>query len=149
MPKNMIVDPVAVRKSGLLEPKAIPLNQYRPNYPAELARFGAEGLTRLWIDMVTIREFETMLNAIKTKGTWSDSPTTTRARPTSPSARRRRRSAWRSAWTPDDHIFGSHRSHGEILAKGLSAIAQARRARAAGDHGGLPRRRRPCAWSRR
>ena len=22
----------------------------------------------------------------------------------------------------DDHIFGSHRSHGEILAKGLSAI---------------------------
>jgi 2-oxoisovalerate dehydrogenase E1 component len=27
--------------------------------------------------------------------------------------------------TPDDHIFGSHRSHGEILAKGLSAIAQA------------------------
>src|SRR2546426_12343620 len=23
---------------------------------------------------------------------------------------------------PDDHIFGSHRSHGEILAKGLSAI---------------------------
>ena len=24
--------------------------------------------------------------------------------------------------TPDDHIFGSHRSHGEILAKGMSAI---------------------------
>ena len=22
---------------------------------------------------------------------------------------------------PEDHIFGSHRSHGEILAKGLSA----------------------------
>ena len=26
------------------------------------------------------------------------------------------------ALTADDHIFGSHRSHGEILAKGLSAI---------------------------
>ena len=26
--------------------------------------------------------------------------------------------------TPDDHIFGSHRSHGEILAKGFSAIRQ-------------------------
>jgi len=24
--------------------------------------------------------------------------------------------------TPDDHIFGSHRSHGEILAKAFSAI---------------------------
>ena len=31
--------------------------------------------------------------------------------------------------TPDDYIFGSHRSHGEILAKGLSAIAQAGRRR--------------------
>jgi 2-oxoisovalerate dehydrogenase E1 component len=26
--------------------------------------------------------------------------------------------------TVDDFIFGSHRSHGEILAKGLSAIAK-------------------------
>jgi len=26
--------------------------------------------------------------------------------------------------TPDDHIYGSHRSHGEILAKGFSAIRQ-------------------------
>jgi 2-oxoisovalerate dehydrogenase E1 component len=26
--------------------------------------------------------------------------------------------------TPEDHIFGSHRSHGEILAKGFSAIRQ-------------------------
>jgi 2-oxoisovalerate dehydrogenase E1 component len=26
------------------------------------------------------------------------------------------------ALTPDDHVFGSHRSHGEILAKGFSAI---------------------------
>ena len=28
------------------------------------------------------------------------------------------------ALEPADHIFGSHRSHGEFIAKGLSAIAQ-------------------------
>src|ERR1035438_8084803 len=28
------------------------------------------------------------------------------------------------ALTPDDHIFGSHRAHGEILAKAFSAIRQ-------------------------
>ena len=38
------------------------------------------------------------------------------------------------ALTPDDHIFGSHRSHGEILAKGFSAIRQMERRAAAGNH---------------
>ena len=30
---------------------------------------------------------------------------------------------------PEDHIFGSHRSHGEILAKGFSAIRKLERRR--------------------
>ena len=50
------------------------------------------------------------------------SPTTTGARPTSRWARKRPPSAWPFSLTPDDHIYGSHRSHGEILAKGFSAI---------------------------
>ena len=43
--------------------------------------------------------------------------------------------------TPDDHIFGSHRSHGEILAKGFAAIRQLERSRALDDHGDLRGRR--------
>ena len=50
----------------------------------------------------------------------SNSPT--RARRIFPSARKVRRSARRFALAPEDHIFGSHRSHGEFIAKGLSAI---------------------------
>ncbi len=47
--------------------------------------------------------------------------------------------------TPDDHIYGSHRSHGEILAKGFSAIRKMSDAAPAGDHAVLPRRRDPLA----
>jgi hypothetical protein len=48
-------------------------------------------------------------------------PTTTPARPSVHGAGGRRRGHGLRA-DPDDHIFGSHRSHGEILAKAFSAI---------------------------
>ena len=43
--------------------------------------------------------------------------------------------------TPDDHIFGSHRSHGEILAKGFAAIRQLGDRELQTDHGDLRGRR--------
>ena len=70
MPKSIVVDPQKVRKSGAVEVPRIPVNQYRSDIQAELARFGAEGLKRIWLDMITIREFESMLNAIKIQGSW-------------------------------------------------------------------------------
>jgi len=39
---------------------------------------------RVYRDMVLIREFETMLNSIKTQGSYQGSPTITSARLTSP-----------------------------------------------------------------
>ena len=60
MPKSMIVDPANVRKPGRIEIASIPVNQYKADYKAELARFGAEGLVAIWTDMVRIREFETI-----------------------------------------------------------------------------------------
>ena len=52
MPKSIVVDPQVVRKSGTIEPPHIPLNKYRSNLPAELARFGADGLSR-WDERVS------------------------------------------------------------------------------------------------
>ncbi len=72
--------------------------------------------------MVLIREFETMLNLIKTKGEYNGTsynhPGPAHLSIGQESA------AVGMAWTlsVDDFIFGSHRSHGEILAKGMSAI---------------------------
>ena len=71
MPKSLFVDPSAVRKSGKIDIASIPVNQYKSDFKAELARFGADGLVAIWSDMVRVREFETMLNEIKTKGAWN------------------------------------------------------------------------------
>jgi 2-oxoisovalerate dehydrogenase E1 component len=122
MPKSIVVDPAQVRKPGKLEIASIPINAYKSDYKSELSRFGGEaGLKRLWIDMVYIREFETMLNSFKTQGTWSGIEYNHKG-PAHLSAGQEAASVGQcAALEPDDFIFGSHRSHGEIIAKCLSA----------------------------
>ena len=70
MPKNMLVDPAVVRKASKLEVASIPINQYKPDFAVEKASLGVAELKRMWIDMVYIREFESMLSSIKTTGAW-------------------------------------------------------------------------------
>jgi len=121
MPKSMFVDPSGVRASGRIDIPSIPINQYKSDYKAELGRFGADGLVALWSDMVRIREFETMLNEIKTKGGWNGVEYNHRG-PAHLSAGQEAASVGQCAsLEPEDFVFGSHRSHGEILAKCFSA----------------------------
>ena len=69
-----------------------------------------------------IREFETILNEIKIKGAYKG-VTYNHAGPAHLSIGQEAAAVGMAySLTPQDHIFGSHRSHGEILAKGLSAI---------------------------
>ena len=124
MPKQLLVNPVEVRQPGTLTVPGIPLNQYRPDFRAETDRFGAEGLKRLWIDMATIREFEAMLDAFKREGTWEGISYNHKG-PAHLSIGQEAAAVGQSAVLgPEDLVFGSHRSHGEILAKCLSAARQ-------------------------
>jgi len=131
MPKNMLVDPSSVRRAGELEIPNIPLNQYRPDFAAERARFGVEELRRMWVDMVYIREFESMLNALKTKGTWQGISYNHKGPAHLSIGQEASVVGQCAALDPDDQIFGSHRSHGEILAKCLSAARKLPEARLA------------------
>ena len=72
--------------------------------------------------MALIREFETMLNLIKIKGEYNGTPYN-HPGPAHLSIGQES-PAVGMTWTltVDDFIFGSHRSHGEILAKVMSAI---------------------------
>ena len=121
MPKTMFVDPSDVRKSGKIDIPSIPVNQYKSDYKAESSRFGADGLVAIWADMVRIRTFETMLSEIKTKGAWNGVEYNHRG-PAHLSAGQEAASVGQCAsLEPEDFVFGSHRSHGEILAKCFSA----------------------------
>ncbi|MFA5328361.1 MAG: thiamine pyrophosphate-dependent enzyme [Prolixibacteraceae bacterium] len=124
MPKLQFIDPSQVRKAGEVTFKPIPVNQYNKTVEEEKANFSDEDLLRIYHDMVVIREFETMLNLIKIRGEYNgiayNHPGPAHLSIGQEAA------AVGMAFTLDveDFIFGSHRSHGEILAKGLSAISK-------------------------
>ena len=70
MPKSLFVDPSAVRAPSTVTFNEIPVNQYNKTVAEELAsgRYTKEDLIRFFRDMTVLREFETMLNNIKTQG---------------------------------------------------------------------------------
>jgi len=121
MPKSMTVDPADVRKRGTLTLPSIPLNQYKRNFARELGLFGRDGLVSMLYDMVVIREFETMLNSIKTTGSWNGIEYNHKGPAHLSIGQEAAVVGQAAALDPEDFIFGSHRSHGEILAKCLSA----------------------------
>ncbi len=122
MPKNQFIDPNDVRKAGHVKFNPIPVNQYKKTIEEEKSSYSREDFLRIYHDMVVIREFETMLNLIKTTNEYN-SVSYNHPGPAHLSIGQES-SAVGMAYTlgVDDYIFGSHRSHGEILAKGLSAI---------------------------
>ncbi len=122
MPKVQFIDPSVARKAGEINFKPIPVNQYNKTIKEEKKNFSNDDLIRIYHDMVVIREFETMLNLIKTTGEYSGVPYDHPGPAHLSIGQEASAVGMAYTLTVDDFIFGSHRSHGEILAKGLSAI---------------------------
>ncbi len=124
MPKSQYSDPKSLRQAGEITFAPIPVNQYSKSVKDELKskNFTTEDLKNIYHDRVVIREFETMLNDVKTTGGYSGVEYNNPG-PAHLSAGQEA-AAVGMAYTlsTEDFIFGSHRSHGEILAKGLRAI---------------------------
>jgi len=124
MPREQVVSPEAVRKSGEITFKPVPVMQYRPDYKKEVKQYGKERLKKIYYDMLMLREFETMLNLIKTQGVYQGMEYN-HPGPAHLSIGQEAAAVGQAVnLTTEDFIFGSHRSHGEILAKSLSAIYQ-------------------------
>lgn len=122
MPKTQYVDPVEIRKSGWIKFNDIPVNQYNKTIKEEKENFSKEDFLRIYRDMTIIREFESMLTSIKTTNEYNGI-TYNYPGPAHLSLGQEASSVGQAyILDRDDYIFGSHRSHGEILAKGLSAI---------------------------
>ena len=114
--------PQDVRKKGSIEFKPIPVNQYDKSIKDELKNFSKDDLVRIQRDMVIIRTFENMLNEIKLRLSYAGIEYNHKG-PAHLSLGQEASAVGQAYHLGiDDHIYGSHRSHGEILAKGLSAI---------------------------
>lgn len=122
MPKSQFIDPNEVRKSGWIKFEDIPVNQYNRTIEEEKENFSTGDFLRIYRDMTIIREFETMLNSIKTTNEYNGIQYN-HPGPAHLSLGQEASTVGQAyILDKDDFIFGSHRSHGEILAKGLSAI---------------------------
>lgn len=124
MTKKLIVDPAEVRAAGVMTTPEIPLNQYKFDLKREKARHGKDGLVNMLHDMIVVRTFESMLNSIKTTGEWQGIAYNHRGPAHLGVGQEAAYVGQAAVLTPDDQVFGSHRSHGEILAKSYSAARQ-------------------------
>ncbi len=122
MPKSLYVDPVATRAPGKIHFEDIPVCAYNKTIAEERANFSDVDLVRIYRDITILREFENMLNLIKTQASYNGIDTTYPG-PAHLSLGQEASCVGEAyLLDKDDYIFGSHRSHSEILAKSLSCI---------------------------
>ncbi len=126
MPKSLYIDPNEVLRPKEHEIKfpEIPVMQYAKTVKEELkeGNFTPEDLKHIYRDMAVIREFETMLNLVKTTGAYNGVAYNNPGPAHLSAGQEAAAVGMAYNLTTDDFIFGSHRSHGEILAKGLRSI---------------------------
>ena len=124
MPQSQIVDPKDVRAGGKITFGEIPINAYSATPKQEVKRYGADRLKRVLYDMLVIREFETMLNDIKMHGSYRGTEYNHKGPAHLSIGQESTAVGTCLELDAEDFIFGSHRSHGEILAKCFSAISR-------------------------
>ncbi len=127
MVKQLVIHPEQVRRPQSIELGSIPVNQYSGSLRAEISsgNLTREDALNIYRDMLLIRGFEEMLGDIKKLGSYRGISYDHKG-PAHLSVGQEA-AAVGEAFLLDasDHIYGSHRSHGEIIAKGMSAIEKA------------------------
>ncbi len=124
MPKSLTINPAEARQPAVIRAPEIPVNAYVSNPAAEAERYSRAQLMNVYRDMLLIREFETALDNFKKQGAYRGIEYH-HAGPAHLSIGQEAAAVGQClTLAPGDFILGSHRSHGEILAKGLAAIRQ-------------------------
>ncbi len=122
MPKSQYVDPNELRKSGEITFGKIPVNQYKKTLKQERKNYSDADLVGIYTDMQYIREFETMLFSVRTAKHYNGIDYLYTGPAHLYTGEEAAAVGMAYSLTMDDVIFGSHRSHGEVLAKGFNAI---------------------------
>ncbi|MDE2383463.1 MAG: dehydrogenase [Alphaproteobacteria bacterium] len=124
MPKSIAVEPEHTRRKGRLSFPEIPLHAYDTPFASEVAARGKGALIEVLRHMLLVREFESMLNAFKTRGNYAGIAYNYKGPAHLSIGQEAAAVGMALALEPEDLIFGSHRSHGEFIAKGLAAISK-------------------------
>lgn len=122
MPSSLVINPDVVRKKGSLRIPEIPLCTYQKTLKDVRKEFPDQDVIDMYRDMRLIREFEYMVQGVRTVKEYQG----VQYSYTGPAhlSIGQEASAVGQAYVLDiqDYSFGTHRSHGEVLARGLIAI---------------------------
>ena len=122
MPKNLVIDPNFIRAPGKIEFTDIPVNVYNKTIKDEKENFSKADFVRIFNDIAMLREFESMINEIKIKGEYQGFKHSYPG-PAHLSIGQEAAAVGQAyILDMDDMTFGSHRSHSEVLARGLASI---------------------------
>ena len=122
MSKQLFVDPIELRKAGKISFEDIPVNQYNKTIQDEKKNFSNDDFVRIFNDIAVLREFESMINVIKLKGEYQGFKHSYPG-PAHLSIGQEAAAVGQAYILDlDDMTFGSHRSHSEVLARGLASI---------------------------
>jgi len=122
MPKCVEIEPEVVFAKDEIKFIPIKINAYKKSVDEEKKLFSKDDFKAIYHDMCALREFEIILDRIKKEGVYRGIEYNHKG-PAHLSIGQES-AAVGQAFTLDisDHIYGSHRSHSEVLAKGFSAI---------------------------
>jgi 2-oxoisovalerate dehydrogenase E1 component len=122
MPICQFIDPETIRKESIVQFDPIPVNTYRKTLFDVKNAFSDTELINLYFDMALIREFENMVHAVRTVKVYNGIEYSY----TGPAhlSQGQEAAAVGQAYVLDinDYSFGTHRSHGEVIARGMAAI---------------------------
>ncbi|MFA5450063.1 MAG: thiamine pyrophosphate-dependent enzyme [Clostridia bacterium] len=122
MPKEQFIDPEFIRKGGVIKFTDIPVNAYNRTIEEEKASFSIEDFGNIFYDMRVIREFESAIDAIKSGDGYRGIKHAYHGPAHLCIGQEAAAVGQAFVLDRDDMIFGSHRAHGELLARGMRAI---------------------------
>ena len=122
MPKSQFIDPNFIRQSGTIHFEDIPVNQYNKTIAEEKKNFKKEELVTMFTDIATLREFESMIYSIKVQGEYNGFKHSYPGPAHLSMGQEAAAVGQAFILDKNDITFGSHRSHSEVLARGLSSI---------------------------
>ena len=122
MPKCEFIDPKIIRSKGKIEFTDIPVNVYDKTIEDEKKNFKKDDFVRIFNDIAMLREFESMINSIKVKGEYQGFKHSYPGPAHLSMGQEAAAVGQAYILDMDDMTFGSHRSHSEVLARGLASI---------------------------
>ncbi len=122
MAKQIFIDPAERRKPSFERFEDVPVNQYQKRMADVRDSFTDQELKEIFHDMLAIRTFETMLQDLRLTGKYSGVEYTYSGPAHLCIGQECAAVGQAFALNENDFIFGTHRGHGELIAKGLRTI---------------------------